>query len=313
MTDDQQDKPTNLQDNASTDVAAKIRKVLNGYPYGGGNPWPLDLLTQAANALDARMRVIEWCRPRLKNDAYRATLDGYLAAPLEPDHTPIVQSVASTDVVEAVTAAIKEEFGKAFNAKPLTPGGIGNHGDWFASGDPGSIDLTLLARAAISTYERLRSTRAEVIEECAKVADEQFADPAIHPLMRNAAINIASAIRSLSPSGGVGAATAQTPPHRGCSEAEKAEMGDGSWADPAINRAIEVWFNAWLREPITARERVIIAHTRYAIQAPDDVKRANERSKTGTSPATSGSITPSSEETKAAMGGGWRSMVWGDL
>lgn len=33
-------------------VAESIRKVLNGYPYAAPNPWPLDLLTEAAKALD---------------------------------------------------------------------------------------------------------------------------------------------------------------------------------------------------------------------------------------------------------------------
>ena len=36
------------------EIAAQIRKVLNGYPYGDGNPWPLDLLTKAAEVLEAR-------------------------------------------------------------------------------------------------------------------------------------------------------------------------------------------------------------------------------------------------------------------
>ena len=37
------------------ELAAQIRKVLNGYPYGDGNPWPLDLLSSAASMLDERM------------------------------------------------------------------------------------------------------------------------------------------------------------------------------------------------------------------------------------------------------------------
>lgn len=40
---------------------------------------------------------------------------------------------------------------------------------------------------------------------------------------------------------------------------------------------IVVWLNSWLAEPITERERVIVAETLYAMRHPADVERANER------------------------------------
>lgn len=36
--------------------------------------------------------LLAWCRPRLRNDAYRETLDRMLRDGTEADHTPIVQS-----------------------------------------------------------------------------------------------------------------------------------------------------------------------------------------------------------------------------
>lgn len=71
------------------------------------------------------------------------------------------EDAVSEVMLKRVTNAIKAEFGKAFDAKPLTPGGIESHGDWFATGDPGSLDLRLLARAAI---EALREPSDAVID-----------------------------------------------------------------------------------------------------------------------------------------------------
>lgn len=39
-------------------VAQAIRKVLDGYPYDDGNPWPLDLLTKAAETLEEAARAL---------------------------------------------------------------------------------------------------------------------------------------------------------------------------------------------------------------------------------------------------------------
>ena len=36
--------------------------------------------------------IVAWCRPRLSNDIYRGTLDGYMAAAPTADHTKLVQS-----------------------------------------------------------------------------------------------------------------------------------------------------------------------------------------------------------------------------
>ena len=41
--------------------------------------------------------------------------------------------------------------------------------------------------------------------------------------------------------------------------------------DELTAERIERWFNRWLAEPISDRERVIIAETIYALQHPNDV------------------------------------------
>lgn len=47
---------TEVAPSDALETAAQIRKVLNGYPYGEGNQWPLDLLTNAAGALEGSAR-----------------------------------------------------------------------------------------------------------------------------------------------------------------------------------------------------------------------------------------------------------------
>jgi Lar family restriction alleviation protein len=51
------------------------------------------------------------------------------------------------------------------------------------------------------------------------------------------------------------------------------------WYDEETLARISTWFNAWLKEPIGERDRVLISHTIYALQHPADVKRAVERAK----------------------------------
>ena len=54
--------------------------------------------------------------------------------------------------LEAVVAAIKAEIGRQFNATPLHhPGDWAARADWEPDG--GSLDLTLVARAAVAAYE----------------------------------------------------------------------------------------------------------------------------------------------------------------
>lgn len=54
---------------ANTKIADRIRKVLNGYPYGDGNPWPLDLLWEAVAALESQRQEGE--RMRAERDGER--------------------------------------------------------------------------------------------------------------------------------------------------------------------------------------------------------------------------------------------------
>ncbi len=52
-------------------------------------------------------------------------------------------------VIEKVTRAIKQAFGKALNAKPLH----GHTSDWYTDESAGSIDLSELAQAAIAALK----------------------------------------------------------------------------------------------------------------------------------------------------------------
>lgn len=52
----------------------------------------MSAMGKTADEIERLRRIIKWCRPRLANQEYRDTLDGYVAGPIDADHTKLVQS-----------------------------------------------------------------------------------------------------------------------------------------------------------------------------------------------------------------------------
>lgn len=83
-----------------SEIAEQIRKVLNGYPYGDGNPWPLDLLGKAADALTST--VLQKEPPSLADDTVSLAARG--ARPVHPHAARWFVHPETGEVLKANTA-----------------------------------------------------------------------------------------------------------------------------------------------------------------------------------------------------------------
>lgn len=82
------------------------------------------------------------------------------------------------DMVVRVATVIKKSLGDAMNAKPLL--GDATSGDWYSDGECGSVDLEVVARAAIEALkvptEAMTESAMKVLAKSGMVEEPMGAD-----------------------------------------------------------------------------------------------------------------------------------------